>query len=167
MTGVSFKRDGIFSFPMISLWTLCVDAELVVSRTIFDATQEVLILLRGGVCVSDANWLVLIKSPQYSLCKSKGQIPSELTGCKIRICSYNPIFLGSALLVITCGDYGDGAGTHGKGMGRRGHVAMDLACVKFCRNVHPDPRLSAVTNDAPCNTANSSEPLFPPTVKGK
>lgn len=84
MTGVSFKRDGIFSFPMISLWTLCVDAELVVSRTLFDATQEGLILLRG---VSDANWRVLIKDPQYPLCKSKGQTPSELTGCKIHICS--------------------------------------------------------------------------------
>lgn len=69
--------------------------------------------------------------------------------------------------MITCGDYGDGAGTRGQGLRRHGHVALDLACVKVYRNVHLDPRLSAVTNDALCNTANSSEPLFLPTVKGK
>ena len=51
----------LFSFPMVFLWTLSVDAEFVVHRNVFGATQEVLIQLG----VSNDSWLVPIKGPQH------------------------------------------------------------------------------------------------------
>lgn len=54
------KELDLISFPM---WTLYVDVVLMVQRNVFDATQEAWI--QSGV--SNADWLVLVKGPQYPM----------------------------------------------------------------------------------------------------
>lgn len=54
-------------------------------------------------------------------------------------------------------DYGDGAGTNGKGLGRHGYMVMEWAHVMVCKNLDLDPCLSDKTNDVLFNTA---QPLW-------